>query len=94
MATSCFAEDIAVTGHDLLDLEFEAIIAANYPPSTGRPLRRPPVVRRPVASLVGPPCGDPRRREASRNRIRPVGRRPHARQRSPPEVRLALPPNL
>lgn len=85
MTTSCIAEDVAVTGHDLLELEFEAIIAANYPPSTGRPLRRAPVVRRAVAVRVGRSDGVPRRRKASRNRIRPVGRRPLARQRSPPQ---------
>lgn len=87
MATSCIAEQTIVTDPDLLALEFEAIVAANYPPSAGRPARRPPTLRCATATGVRPAGDDPRGHASGHHRIPATGRRPHARQRSPPARR-------
>jgi len=84
MTTSCIPEQVVVTDPDLLMLEFEAIVAASYPPSDGCTARRPPAVRRTTAVRTTPSDEDPCGHESGNLRIRPVGRRPHARQRSPP----------
>jgi hypothetical protein len=88
MPTSCIAERAVVTDPDLLKLEFEAIMAANFPPSAGRVLRLPPLVRRNATTRAEPHRRGPRARPAAEHHVRIVDRRPRARQRSPP-VRAA-----
>jgi len=90
MATSCIAERAAVIDPDILELEFEAIVAANYPPSAGRVLRCPPPARQATTLRVEPHRGAPRTRQAADLRIRTVDRRPRARQRSPPARAAAV----
>lgn len=84
MATSCIAGPAVVADPDLVAREFEAIVAANYPPSDGREFRRPPVVRRATATRVERPGDRARSPVLSESKIRTAGRRPRARERSPP----------
>lgn len=85
MATSCIAGPaVAVADPDLVALEFEAIVAANYPPSEGREFRRPPAVRRATATRVERPGGRASSQLLGEPEIRTVRRRPYARERSPP----------
>ena len=87
MATSCIAGQVVTTvtaDPDLLAMEFEAIIAANYPPPGDRPARRPPFVRRGAVTSVEPPGSGPDARRIVVGRTRAVRRRPRARERSPP----------
>jgi hypothetical protein len=90
MVTSCIAGPADTTDPALLALEFEAIIAANYPPSAGRVLRRPPAARCATAVRVEPPGDSSGRNTAGGRGIRTLHRRPDARQRSPP-VRTPVP---
>jgi len=90
MVTSCIAERAVVVDPDLLALEFEAIIAANYPPSAGRVFRRPPPARKATTTRVEPHGRDRRARRAANPRNRIADRRPCARQRSPPARTAAL----
>jgi hypothetical protein len=90
MATSCIAEPTAVTDPDLLELEFEAIIAANYPPSADHVLPCSPDVRPATTTWVEPHRRAPRRRHVADRRIRIGDRRPRARQRSPPRRSAAV----
>ena len=84
MATSCIAGPAVVADPDLVALEFEAIVAANYPPSDGREFRRPPAGRRATATRVERPGGSGSSPVRSEPEIRTAGRRPRARERSPP----------
>ena len=87
MVTSCVAgPDVATatTDPELLLMEFEAIVAANYPPSAGRVLRRPPVVRSATAARADPHADRPDTNMAAPHEVRTVCRRPRARERSPP----------
>ena len=90
MATSCIAGQAVTTvttDPDLIALEFEAIIAANYPPPGDRPARRPPFVRRGAVTCVEPPGSGPDAHRTGVRRTRAVQRRPRARERSPPTPR-------
>jgi len=87
MATSCVAGhavDIVSTDPDLLTLEFEAIVAANFPSSVGRERRCEPAVRCAAATRVAPPGDRASRQPVEVRETGTVGRRPHARERSPP----------
>jgi hypothetical protein len=87
MATSCIAgSDVATvtTDPELLLMEFEAIVAANYPPSAGRVLRRPPVVRSATASRAERPGGHSDTNTTAGGEVWTVRRRLRARERSPP----------
>jgi len=86
MVTSCITGPVVVTDPDLVALEFEAIVAANFPPSDGRELRRPPAVRHATATRVERPGGRAGVLRLDEPEIRTVGRRPYARERSPPSV--------
>ena len=86
MATSCIAGPVVEADPDLVALEFEAIVAANFPPSGGREFRRPPAVRRATATRVERPGGRAGGLRLNEPEIRAVGRRPYARERSPPSV--------
>lgn len=86
MATSCIAGPVVEADPDLVALEFEAIVAANFPPSGGRELRCPPAVRRATATRVERPGGRAGVLRLDEPEIRAVGRRPDARERSPPSV--------
>jgi hypothetical protein len=92
MATSCVAgSDVATvtTDPELLLMEFEAIVAANYPSSEGRVLRRPPVVRSATASRSDPHGAHSDTHTTGGSEVRTVRRRPRARERSPPAPRPA-----
>jgi hypothetical protein len=87
MATSCIAGQAVTTvlaDPDLLAMEFEAIIAANFPPPGDRPARRPPFVGRGAVTRVERPGTGPDARPIVVGRTRAVRRRPHPRERSPP----------
>jgi hypothetical protein len=86
MVTSCITGPVVVTDPDLVALEFEAIVAANFPPSDGRELRRPPAVRHATATRVERPGGRAGLVLLGEPEIRTAGRRPCARERSPPSV--------
>jgi len=86
MATSCIAGPVVEADPDLVALEFEAIVAANFPPSGGREFRCPPAVRRATATRVERPGGRAGVLRLDEPEIRTVGRRPYARERSPPSV--------
>ena len=86
MATSCIAGPVVEADPDLVALEFEAIVAANFPPSGGREFRRPPAVRHASATRVERPGGRAGVLRLDEPEIRAVGRRPYARERSPPSV--------
>jgi hypothetical protein len=84
MVSSCLIDDV-LADPDLLALEFEAIVAANYPPSTDGPERTPPPTR--CGAAVRQPSG--RRARPGRRRSVPfpravVARRRLARERAPP----------
>jgi hypothetical protein len=81
---------------ELLRMEFDAIIAQNFPRPAGRPRNRPP-------GRPGPPTQNRRRRIVLPGRDQPprCGHQPErvlravdgrARQRSPPELRPSVPP--
>ena len=92
MATSCIAGSVVATvttDPELLLMEFEAIVAANYPPPAGRVLRRPPVVRSATAARADPHADCPDPDMAAPHEVRTVCRRPRARERSPPGRRPA-----
>ena len=87
MATSCIAGQAVTTviaDPDLLAMEFEAIIAANFPPPGDRPARRPPPARRAAVTRVEPPGSGRDARGMVVGRTRAVRQRPHPRERSPP----------
>ena len=87
MATSCIARQAVTTviaDPDLLAMEFEAIIAANFPPPGDRPARRPPHMRRGAGTRVEQPGSGPDARRIVVGRTRAVRQRPHPRERSPP----------
>ena len=70
---------------DLLALEFEAIMSANYATSADRPDRRPPPRRRAAMTRRAPAPGQVERwgRRRTPARTRPTGRRALARERGP-----------
>ena len=72
MVTSCIAGQSydVLADPDLLALEFEAIVAANYPPPSDGPARTPPPVRRAAATRLP----SARRTGAGRRRSSPVRR--------------------
>jgi hypothetical protein len=85
VVSSCLIDDV-LADPDLLALEFESIVAANYPPPsdgpdhTPPPVRRAPTTRLPSARRTG--CG----RRRSSPWYDPAGaRRRRARQRAPPD---------
>jgi hypothetical protein len=71
---------------DLLALEFEAIVSANYPSSADRPDRRPPTRRCSVPTGRTPTPQHVGRRQHTRAPTgrRPTRRRAFARERGPP----------
>jgi hypothetical protein len=84
MVSSCLIDDV-LADPDLLALEFEAIVAANYPPAADGPDRTPPPTRR--GAVVRPSSG--RRARPGRRRFGPgrsavVARKLPARERAPP----------
>lgn len=78
---------------DLLALEFEAIVSANYPTSADRPDRRPPARRRSVPTGRTPTPHHVGRRGHTRAPTgrRPTRRRAFARERGPPPRRRPHP---
>ena len=93
MATSCIAGQavtIVTADPDLLAMEFDAIIAANYPSPGDRPARRPLPARADAVACVEPPGSGPDGRRIVVGRTRAVRRRPHPRERSPPARRPAF----
>ena len=70
MVSSCLIDDV-LADPDLLALEFEAIVAANYPPPSDGPDRTPPPVRRAPATRLP----SARRTGSGRRRSSPVVRR-------------------
>src|SRR5690349_7681840 len=71
---------------DLLALEFEAIVSANYPSSSDRPDRRPPARRRsvPTNRTPRPHHVSPRGHTREPTGSRPTRQRAFARERGPP----------
>jgi hypothetical protein len=85
VVSSCLIDDV-LADPDLLALEFEAIVAANYPPPSDGPDRTPPPVRRAPATRLP----SARRTGSGRRRSSPWygaagARRRRARQRAPPD---------
>lgn len=88
MVSSSLIDDV-LADPDLLALEFEAIVAANYPPSADGPDRTPPPAR--PGAVVRPSSGRrarPARRRSGLYRSAVVARRRLARERAPPHRAL------
>jgi hypothetical protein len=90
------AFDCVWADSDLLALEFEAIVSANYPTSADRPDCLPPARRLPVSTGRTPTPHHVGRRGHTRapTRIRPIPRRAFARERGPPRDDAATHPTV
>jgi hypothetical protein len=85
-ALTTFAELICADS-DLLQLEFDAIIAANFPPGTGQPTARPPIKPATVSTRRAEPSRSTRSPRVGRPRHRAQPTYP--RERSPPNATTA-----